>query len=223
MYKQENRARIEAEPIEITLGEVTLPLEHIDRNRDQPSQWGSFKEAIDKSKTPEDWENIVRLLEGYNSAGVRWRSAKNFEILIRRMSLANMHHLLLKAIQRSRHTGLRLRSFPVILSLFRELHATAAVSGFETEKIERMLRFAEQYVELLEDRQHCGSRDAAPMDPRTSPYIIAIPAALAAAKAKKTSQGNDKVRLYASRLMEALQQSHNEVGRPRLIILTVVY
>jgi hypothetical protein len=214
VYKQENRARVESEPIEITLGDVTLPLEHIDRNRDQPGRWEAFREVLVMSKTPEDWENVLRLLEGYHDAGIRF-GVNQYRVIVRRMFAANMHHLVLKALQRVEKTGLRLREHYLIMTVFQGLHFRAAKSEFAEEDTTKMLRFAEQCVELMEEPEHLGRKDIVPGDSRTLPDVIAVPAALAVARAKKHLNGKDedgKVKRYTSRLIEALQQQHNVVG-----------
>jgi hypothetical protein len=218
VYKQENRTRLEAEPIEITLGDVTLPLEHIDRNKDQPGMLRSLMEAIEQSKTPQDWENVLRLLEGYYDANCKIHPKKDAKI-IALMCEADMHHLVLKALWRAEKTGLRLRHTTVIKEVFSQLHAKAARSEFAEQETEKMLRFSEQCVELMEDPAHLGKKDACPGDPRGSVYVISVPAALAAARAKKHLGGVDtdgKVRRYASRLMAALQDQTNAVSGPIL-------
>lgn len=75
MYKFENRPHLEAGLIEITLGEITLPLEQIDRNRDQPTRWYVIREVINNRKSNEDWENVVRMMEGFYDASIKLRSS----------------------------------------------------------------------------------------------------------------------------------------------------
>jgi hypothetical protein len=215
VYKQENRARLEAEPIEITLGDVTLPLEHIDRNRDQPARWKTIKEIVDRSKTPEDWENLVRALQGAYKAGI-YLKAHQWERIVRKLCQADMHHLLLKAIQRVDKTGLRLREPGVVHQVFRGLRNKAALVGWDKAETLRMLGFAEQIAGLMENKEHLGQVDPVRGDLRTSPLVIAVPLELAAVRAKKHTDGQDrdgKVAKYASRLMKALQQDdYNNVG-----------
>lgn len=160
---------------------------------------------------------MLRLLEGYHDAGVRFGSAlRHYRVtIVRQLCKANMHHLVLKGLQRVEKTGLFLRDRTFAVHVFRELHMTAALSEFSEEVTAKMLRFSEQCIELLEEPLHRSNSDALPGDPRTLPDIISIPAALAAARAKKQFNGQDedgKVKRYASRLMEALQQEYNAVG-----------
>ena len=54
VYQKENAARLEAESIDITLGNVTVPLVHIDRARNQPSQRRSVREIVKGSSTADD-------------------------------------------------------------------------------------------------------------------------------------------------------------------------
>lgn len=208
VYKQENRARLEAEPIEITLGEITLPLEHINRNRDQPSRWDTIRDVVEASKTPEDWENVVRMMEGFRDAGVRLKP-RWFEKIVRKLNEAGMQHLVLKSLQRARETGLRLRDEGVVHQVFKGLHDKAAESEWDAAETKKALSFAEQIVELMEKEDHLGKSEPRPQDLRASPFVIAWPLELAAARAKLHTEGQDrdgKVMKYASRLMNAAHQ-----------------
>jgi hypothetical protein len=218
VYKQENKARLEAEPIEITLGDVTLPLEHIDRNRDQPSRWETIKKVVEKSKTPEDWENVLRMMEGFVDAGIKLKS-EWLQKVVRHLNKAQMQHLVLKALQRSNKTGLHLRDKNLTLYILQGLRNRAVMSEWDEEETGKMLRMTEQVIELLEDENHLGRQAPGPGDLRASPFVIAAPLELAAAAAKKrpTAQGHIKVIKYASRLMNALQQGTFLTVRARLL------
>ena len=210
VYKQENRPRLEAEPIEITLGEVTLPLEHIDRNRDRPSRWDTVKQVVEQSKTAEDWENVVRMMEGFHDASVQVKD-KWFQKIVRGMNEAGMHHLILKSLQRAGKTGMRLRSDGLVRTVFNTLHERAASSGWDEAETGKMLRLAEQLTELMESDEHLGKVETQKLDPRASPFTISVPLELAAVKAKKYQQGQDadgKVQKLATRLVNALNQDN---------------
>ncbi|KAF2272673.1 uncharacterized protein EI97DRAFT_461772 [Westerdykella ornata] len=210
VFKPENKARLEAsDPIEITLGNVTLPLEHIDRNRDQPSQWGTIKTIIEKAESSNDWENVIRMLEGVRSAGIRlWPF--QWEKIVRSLHVADMQHLVVKAVQRAGKTGLRLRHSRVIHALFLGFHERAARSEWDPAITAKMLDFVEEMVYRMEGKEHLGREPVTPNDIRASPFTIAYPAELAAARAKVQFGGEDKdrkVRRYASRLMNAITQT----------------
>lgn len=209
VYKQANKARLEAEPIEITLGDVTLPLQHIDRNTDLLNRWLTIRDIAESSKTPEDFENVIRALEGYTDAGIKLPQWKQLGI-VRILQKNGMDHLVLKALQRSRKTGLRLRDQASTLLVLEGLIYRAVRSGWEKEEVAKMLKFTEQVLEMMEQPEHRGHAPLTPGDIRASPLIIAHALGLAAARAKKHTGGDvdGKVKKYASRLMHAMQQDN---------------
>lgn len=228
VYKKENRARLEAEPITITLGNTTLPLEHIDRNRDQPSRWNTIRDVVKKSETAEDWENVLRMMEGFTEASVHLRPQWH-EMIVRRMNQAGQQHLVLKALQRADKTGLKLVTEGVVSAVFKGLHDKAATSSWEKAETEKALSFAEQIVELMEAKEHMGGqrKHRQVEDYRTSPHVICVPAGLAAVRAKKHADGDDKdgkVKKYAGRLMNAISQNNfNTVSLPITISLNKTF
>ncbi|KAF2245909.1 hypothetical protein BU26DRAFT_488652 [Trematosphaeria pertusa] len=204
VYRQKNRAKLEAEPIEITLGDVTLPLEHIDRNRDLPDRGKHLRTIVRQSKTQEDWENVLRIMEGFENAGIHLKTQWQ-EMIVRKMNEAGMQHLILKALQRSTHTGLRLRKWPVVVEVLRAVHDKAATADFELEATKKALRLAEQIVELMEDKEHMGKADPE-IDLRSKPQVVALPLEMAAELAYRHDGDVEKVKKYANRLMNALKQ-----------------
>jgi hypothetical protein len=209
VYKQENKAKLEAEPVEITLGDVTLALEHLDRNR-LPNRWATFKDIVAKSETREDWENVVRVLEGFESAGIKLSTDKQ-AMVVRRLNIEGMHHIILKALQRVKATGLRMREWRVLLQVLRAPYDKAALADWDEEETTKALRFAKQVAELLEDEEHCGGQ-VAEHDFRGKPAVIAVPTALAAVLAHKHSGDVQEVKTLAGRLVAALKQDDYTVS-----------
>jgi hypothetical protein len=216
VYRNENRAKLEAEPVEITLGHVTLPLEHLDRNR-LPPRWATFRDILGKSETREDFENVVRMLEGFENAGINIASVKQAAV-VRHLGLNDMNHLVLKALQRAKATGLRMRDWTVMSQVLRAIYDKAALADWDQEETTKALRFARQVVELLENEEHQGGRakDDALRQPdlRGDPAVIAVPTALAAVLALRHNGDIDEVKTLAGRLMAALQQHDYHVSTP---------
>ncbi|KAF2191797.1 hypothetical protein K469DRAFT_718825 [Zopfia rhizophila CBS 207.26] len=208
VYREKNRTRLEAEPIYITLGQVTLPLEHIDRNCDQPDRWRTINDIIRNSSTPSDWENVLRMVEGFHDASIRLKPMWK-EKIVRKFNEAGMQHLVLKALQRVERTGLSLKDKGVTGMVFKGIRDKAEGSGWEKEETRKALNLAEQVVELMESKEHLGRTNAMPGDLRASPFVIAVPLELAAVRAKRHTEGQDrdgKVAKYALRIMNALKQ-----------------
>ncbi|KAI4952827.1 hypothetical protein J4E91_003301 [Alternaria rosae] len=212
VYSQESRAKLEAEPIEITLGEVTLPLEHIDRNK-LPNRFKRLKAIVNRSETKEDWENVVRCLEGFQEAGIKihWQWQ---ELVVRKLNLAGMQHLVLKALQRAKQTGIKLSNYGVLRQVLRTVHDKAAMADWAQDDTIKAHKLAKQVVELMEDGEHCGGKRPhvamdkfAEGDYRGRPSVVALPTEMAAGLADKYGGDKEEVKKLSNRLVHALQQS----------------
>lgn len=206
VYKPENRPKLEQEPIEITLGDVTLPLEHIDRMKDQPAYRKQFNNIMHVSKTPEDWENLVRVMEGAHNANLHLPTHTLIKA-IRLLSQENMQHLVLKALQRVEATGVRLRNFELIAMVMRGVRDRAWQSGWSKDELQKALRFSQQIVELMEHPEHMGKGPRSDMpDYRGHPSFVAVPAEMAAELSYRYDVDLESTKKYATRLMNALKQ-----------------
>lgn len=222
--KQKNRAKLEAEPVEVTLGDVTLTLEHIDLNK-LPNRFKTYKKIIEKSSSQEDYENIVRVLEGFQTAGIKidttWKP-----MAIMTLADAGMHSTLLKALQRPAATGLSMREWMVLAAVLRAIHEKAANADWSKEETTKALRFAMQVAELLEHEDHCGAQDRGKMkahnDWTGEPAVIAVPTELAAVLASRHGGDIGEVKKLATRLTSALKQKNYQVGLPLTFLLSYV-
>ena len=213
VYRQANRAKLEAEPVEITLGDVTLPLQHLDRNR-LPKRWQHFRDIVMKSQTRNDWANVVRLLEGFENAGLRVRS--RWQIMaVRQLNLAGMHSLVFQALQRVQATGLHLTDRGVLLQVLRGLHDKAATADWDKEETTQALRMAKQVVDLMEAKDHhAANRGEPPADRRGDPVVIALLTELTAVLAQRHGGDSSELAKLVNRLLTALVQTDFEVRRP---------
>ncbi len=223
VYSQESRAKLEAEPVEITLGDVTLPLEHIDRNR-LPNRFKHLKQIISRSETKEDWENVVRCLEGFEEAGIEVR-AQWQEMVVRKLNLADMQHLVLKALQRPKASGIRLSNLGVLRQVLRTVHDKAALADWAQEDTHKSFKLAKQVVELMEDEEHCGSQkrrvkkgESSEGDWRGRPSVVALPTEMAAVLAEKYGGDKEEVKKLCNRLINALKQSEYLVYFPNFVL-----
>jgi hypothetical protein len=213
VYAQENKAKLEAEPVEITLGDVTLTLEHLNRLH-LPNRSTHFREIIRKSKTSEDWENVVRMLEGFESAGItvkpKWK-----ELVVRKLNDNGMYYLVLKALQRAKSTTVRLSDFGVLLQVLRGVRDMAASADWAEEETVKAQRLAKLVVELMEDEIHHETRKrddkVVEGDWRSEPVVIALRTELAATLSDRYGGDVEEVRKLANRLVNALKQGNYTV------------
>jgi hypothetical protein len=217
VYSQESRAKLEAEPVEITLGDVTLPLQHLNRNH-LPNQSHTFRSIVDKSETKDDWENVVRMLEGFENAHIRLKNDLR-EKAVRKLNSAGYQNLVLKALQRPQATGLRLRNFSLLVQVLRGLHDKAVMADWDQDETQKALKIARQVVELMDDQDHCGGAKSGDLlsngDWRGKPVVIALPTELAAVLAARYNGDKEEVKKLTSRLVNALKQDDYMVCLPQ--------
>jgi hypothetical protein len=169
-----------------------------------PDRSKQLRAILAKSTTPADWENVLRVMEGYENAGIRMKPRWQEEI-VRKLGRAGMQHLVLKALQRAEATGLRLREWRVVTQVIRVVREKAALADWGHDELKKALSMAEQVVELMEDDAHLG-KAIGPADHRSNPLVIALPLEMAAELAYRHDGDIEKVKKYAQRLMTALKQ-----------------
>ncbi|KZM19114.1 uncharacterized protein EKO05_0010193 [Ascochyta rabiei] len=220
VYQQKSRPKLETEPVEVTIGDVTLPLEHIDRNL-LPSRWQSLKDVVRQSETTADWENVVRVLEGLHSAGFaikpQWQ-----DLVVRKLNENGHHALVLKALQRVKATGLHLSNYSVTKRALKGAHDRAANAGWAKAETAKALRYARQIVELMEEEEHHAVSSRGKMavenDWRSKPYVIAAPTELAAVAAQRHGGDVEIVKTLANRLVSALKQDNFTESVDRIVV-----
>lgn len=189
---------------------MTLPLEHLDRNK-LPNQWHHLSEILNHSTTAKDWENVVRLLEGFENAGLHIKPQRK-EAIVRNLHRNGMHHLVLKALQRPRATGLRLSDQGVLTQVLRSLHDIASIADWAEAETTRALRMARQVVEMMDDDEHCATqmrrKTISEHDWRSKPAVVALPTELAAVLADRHGGDVDEVKRLANRLVNAMKQQN---------------
>jgi hypothetical protein len=218
VYKESQRNKLETEPVEVTIGDVTLPLQHLNRNH-LPPRWQSLKTVINLSETREDWENVVRVLEGYSSAGIAvkpdWQA-----LVVRKLNQNGQHSLVLKALQRVKATGVRLSNPAVTRKILVDARDRAAEAKWEKEETAKALRYTKQIVELMEDEEHHSVKPKGQTEPiedcRSKPYVIAVPTELAAVAAQKHEGDVETVKTFANRLVNALKQDPSTVSHVKV-------
>jgi hypothetical protein len=155
------------------------------------------------------------MLEGFENAGIKVKSER-LELVVRKLNAAGQQRLVLKALQRAKSTGVRLRDRAVLLQVLRGIHDQAALSDWDKEETAKALRFAKQVTELLEDEEHCGGKGRGEMvgkeDWRGKPEVVAVPTELAAKLAERYEGDVTEVKALASRLVGALKQDDYTVS-----------
>ncbi|KAH8641740.1 hypothetical protein IG631_04681 [Alternaria alternata] len=175
-----------------------------------PNRFKTFRTIVAESETKEDWENVVRCLEGFEEAGIKVEIAWQ-ELVVRSLNLADMHHLILKMLQRSKATGVKLTELGVLRQVLRSVHDKAALSDWAEEETAKMYKQAKQIVELMDNEEHhkIQKREDQPYqgDWRGRPSVVALPTELAAVLAERHGGDKEQVKKLSNRLVNALKQS----------------
>jgi hypothetical protein len=148
----------------------------------------------------------VRAVEGFENAGIAVPAARK-ALVVRKLNEAGMQHLVLKALQRPKATGLRMSEPAVLGGVLRGVHDMGAAADWGKDETAKALRFSKQVVELLEDSEHHAAQDF-----RGRPAVVALPAELAAVMAERHGGDVEAVKIYAGRLVAALKQADYDVG-----------
>ena len=217
VFSKDGHAKLNTEPVDVTIGDVKLPLEPIDRNH-LPGRFETLRDIIAGSSTRDDWENVMRAIEGFESAGIPVRPQWQ-EMVIRKLAECDMHSLILKALQRPKATTMRLSNHGLLRSVLRAVHdraarnptATDSVAAWGKDETAAALRLATQIVELMEDPEHHSVKPANAMVPhkdlRGRPTVAALPTELAAILAERHGADSEPVKTFSARLLATLEQS----------------
>lgn len=191
-----------------TVAGADVELEHVDRQRDIPRRWRVYADALRLAETRGDWENVVLLMEGLADAGVRLRD-EWLQKFVRAAAAKGQLQVVVRALQRAERTGVRLRSAAMVERVLWEVRGEASRAGWAQAETERAAVWAEQVVELMESREHCGGGvRVVKGDLRTLPFVIATPLELVAVRAVRHNEGVDEaglVKAYAERLCANLK------------------
>jgi hypothetical protein len=210
-------SQLENEPVYATIGGEEIRLEHIELTTDVPPQT-AFLRVLDLTQTPQDWNNILPLLEG-------WHHSKplpgNYQQrLIVAATEAGRISILLQCLQQAETNGFSLASPVVRLNMFHAIRKTARDAEWAEEPTHKCLKHAQQVVDLMEEPAHCGGKRVTSNDPRAQPYVIGIPLEIAATRVKNHLGGVDEdglVSTYTTRLLAALEQPGNDLVRLHFI------
>jgi hypothetical protein len=217
------KAHLTNEPVYALIGDEEVRLEHINVTKDVPSE-KSFLRVLDLTTEPQDWRNMPALIEGlHNVKKLAPRYQKRF---ILAAAEAGMVSVLLQCLQQAANNGFSLNLPVVRLNMFHIIRDIARNSDWEEEATQKCLKQIQQVLDFMDDPAHCGEKTIMPDDPRTQPYVIAIPLEIAAMRVTNHLGGVDEgglVAMYTSRLLAALDQPINHLVLPLYLSISRLY
>ena len=214
IFREKYRSQLESQPVKVTIGDEEIELEHFDPHS-LPKTWELTSKAFEllsQGKRAEDWRKVVpSLMHGFKEVGFGMNPAR-MEILVRRANDAGMQDMVINCLRQVKSTGFSLRHPGVRYEVLWGIHALAQDRGEKvwTEKhTKKAASWMKQLAIQLESRYHGGGHLNSTSDARISPAVIGLLLELHAARAYRHLDGvdeEDKVNIYAERLMDALSR-----------------
>ncbi|KAF6820536.1 hypothetical protein CSOJ01_00792 [Colletotrichum sojae] len=209
--REKVRTGIRKDPVYVAVDDVEFKYgEHIP-GRDIPNAREMTWKALKTFKTQADWDNFGRLLAGMRRAKRRYDDV-DYAKMVRIAGTKGHIYTILEAARQVRKTGFKLDTSEKVNHLLHFIQMRAIESGWEKEKTEQALRWAEMVVEMVEDPLHKPAPNpAVPAEQRMrwplweDPQVLGAALHLAAVNAVKHNGGEDvggKVRKYAEQVVK---------------------
>ncbi|PYH48853.1 uncharacterized protein BP01DRAFT_288252 [Aspergillus saccharolyticus JOP 1030-1] len=213
IYRKKHQGTLDEHPVTVAISEEEeyrlQPMEFTAQPRNSKAN-----ELIRRMKTEDDWKQLPAFLTALHNVNRKL----NLEMVVRRAGMNDAMKFILAAAQ-AKDTGFSLRSPGLVQKIFFELHLHAQKHGFKGPEVDRMLRLAQSFVDLMGLPRHVNNNPA--KDPRRRPAVIGVLLELSAARALDKFGGKDTdglVRAYSERLLASLNNKHFrlEMKKPNL-------
>ena len=204
IYKRSKDAYITAEPgVTVTMSdeeEITLkPMDYFDKPSLRRSL-STFVQILNQHSDHATWSNLVPFLQGLALAKCNvpsWFYPK----IARKGCEMGKESLIIRCVENSRDTHVRLSIPGVARELYVSLYKRAMKAGFEGPQLDSAYSRAEKLALLLEDEEHCGgklrlySKDKKQfdVDARADPAILNILLGLSASKAAQAEPADEEL------------------------------
>jgi hypothetical protein len=216
VIKEKFASQLEHDPTYATIGNEEVRLEHIDVKKDVPNHWQAFNQAIELAKTPQDWVNLIGVVEGFNNVhkssarrGLRSGWKQKF---VRKACEAGRIGIVIQALKAVERNGLSLRDEGVRHQLFKALRQNAKQADWSEPALKKSLDYAEEAINMMELPGHCGSRIVAGNDGRADPVVLGACLELSVRQAALSKDlTNESVRKFATRLASVIQHAETDL------------
>ena len=229
IYNNDYKERLRTNPITIEIGGEEHRFSYVNPMEELPNVRHMVHRSIGLMKTPADFENLPRLLEGLQRAGRHLRP-DDYAHMVRLAGERGSIYTIIECARSVRRTGFRLDQSEIVSEILFHLEMKAIESNWDEAQTRQALAWSEQVLDLLHDENHgrrphtetAGSIGAtmlgstAAVAARPPPPYLAIPLSrdpqllaarlhLAAVVADKFAEGVDtdgKVSRYATELVQ---------------------
>lgn len=229
IYNADFKEALRINPITIEVGGEEHRFTYTDPMQELPNVRKLAHESIGLMKTPADFQNLPRLLEGLHRAGRRLKPDE-YARMARLAGEQGCVYTIIECARLVRRTGFRLDTSEIVSQILYNLEMKAVDSKWDEAQTRQALAWSEQVIDLLQDENHgrqykapgVGAMGAAlpgstaataihPNPPQITiplsrdPQILASRLHLAAVVADKFTEGVDadgKVSRYATELVQ---------------------
>lgn len=173
--QQKTRGALETDPVTISIGESEATLEHLDFTKDIPNRKQIISRVLALVKDEsEGWNNVALLLEGFE--GSNQPLAKDIKTkILRRMCSTGQMPLAMKILREPARYGITLKREENANTVLAGIFQFAAIEDFQVEQTKGSFAFIEQFLDLLERKEHGGgTRATVREDIRRSPNVAAL-------------------------------------------------
>ncbi|KAL1857391.1 hypothetical protein VTK73DRAFT_8098 [Phialemonium thermophilum] len=154
LYDARYKKKLEVDPVTMELDGQILKFYYTDPVREMPNTRELLLRAVNQMKTPQDWENLPRLLEGVCGQAGRKLEYYDYPRLIRKAALHGCLRTIFVCIRQVKRTHFRLGSSETVNELLSWVQKQAIDSGRERAATEEALAWTERIILSLEDEAH---------------------------------------------------------------------
>lgn len=156
-----------------------------------PNTWKSMTKLLDLMRDRRDWDNLPTVLEGMHTAKRKFHTYQ-WEKLIRKAAHAGMQQVIVECARRAKTTNLPLQKLSIVRMIMQDIRKEAFENQWQPGWVTRAINHAEQILLCLDQLEDQGKHTVENPDPRTQPDIIGVVLELAAMRALKNTDGEDK-------------------------------
>lgn len=181
-----------------------------------PNRTKLFNRALSLMETKQDWSNLPKILVALNQLRGDGRStprANVWNMILRKAVRAGQMPVLVQCLQRSKTTGMTLKTREVLRYVMFGLRDHAARDGWSEESVKEALGMARSVANLMESEEHGTGKWVHSFDPRRKPEVLAVFLELAAVNAHLHQGGEDRgdvVKAYTARLMSCMTKGRKQ-------------
>ncbi|KAL5612969.1 hypothetical protein BROUX41_003953 [Berkeleyomyces rouxiae] len=174
VFSEDYRSRLQTDPIVIEVDGYEHRFETLNfKKKDMPNSRAILLKALRLMKTPADWENLVRLLNGYARSKRTIKLHDRFRI-IREAGCTGNIWAIIDAMRQSEKSGLYLRHLPPVDEMMYWLCDKAIKSSWNAHETKQAATWATIVMDILEEPEHRRQKKTfAPRELHREPQVLA--------------------------------------------------